>query len=220
MTEFEETIKFEFKNKDLMENCLIHSSFANENKIASNERLEFLGDSVLNLITTNYLYRNFQIDEGNLSKMRAQLVSAENLSQIVDKLNLMKYLKTTNLNNQSTKVKGDLFEAILGAMYLDSGYFSCKKFVEKNLKFCKLDLNTYDAHDYKTVLQEIVQQNKKNKLKYVLISKSGPSHKPEFTVGVEINKKLISTASANAKKLAENQAAQMAIEILKEQKND
>ena len=214
----ENIIEYKFKNENLLKTAFTHSSFANIHNLQSNERLEFLGDSVLNFCTTKYLYQNFDFSEGDSSKIRAFVVSSENVSEYIKNNKLIDYLSCHNFNpKNSTNVMGDLYEAIIGAMFLDSNFDTCEKFIEKSLKFSKeLFSNIHlQTKDYKTELQEYVQAQENTKLEYVLIDKTGPAHLPEFTMAVVINGKQFASATAPSKKEAENMAAKMTLELLK-----
>ena len=201
----ENIIEYKFKNENLLKTAFTHSSFANIHNLQSNERLEFLGDSVLNFCTTKYLYQNFEFTEGDSSKIRAFVVSSENVSEYIKNNKLIDYLSCHNFNpKNSTNVMGDLYEAIIGAMFLDSNFDTCEKFIEKSLKFSKeLFSNIHlQTKDYKTELQEYVQAQENTKLEYVLIDKTGPAHLPEFTMAVVINGKQFASATAPSKKEA------------------
>jgi len=214
--EIEKKLGYKFKDKRFLLTAFTHSSFANNKNIKSNERLEFLGDTVLNSCTTFFLFENFLEAEGELSKVRAYLVSGQNIAQYVDKMEILKYLRSTNFDpNNSESVKCDLFEAIIGAMYLDSNFETCAKFVYEKLNYSKELIQDLmkGGKDFKTRLQEMVQKTGE-KLSYKLISKHGPSHLPTFKVAVLINNKNISESEANTKKQAENLAAEKAIQIL------
>ncbi len=214
----ENIIEYKFKNENLLKTAFTHSSFANIHNLQSNERLEFLGDSVLNFCTTKYLYQNFEFTEGDSSKIRAFVVSSEYVSEYIKNNKLIDYLSCHNFNpKNSTNVMGDLYEAIIGAMFLDSNFDTCEKFIEKSLKFSKELFNQIhlQTKDYKTELQEYVQGQEKMTLEYILIDKTGPAHLPEFTMAVEIDGKQYAKATAKSKKEAENLVAQKALEILK-----
>lgn len=214
----EEKIGYKFKNKELIKTAFVHSSMVSSFNHISNERLEFLGDSVLNFITTEYLYQTFASDEGHLSKAKAYLVSAKNLSHYIKNVGIIKYLhcKTFNPSN-SENVMCDLFESILGAIYLDSNDIGiCRNFVIDRLSYKQQNLSTIyeEMQDYKTMLQELVQQNIKNKLDYEVVNKNGPAHDPEFTMVCKINDEVVSTATSHSKKDAENKCAKIAYEKL------
>ena len=214
----ENIIEYKFKNENLLKTAFTHSSFANIHNLQSNERLEFLGDSVLNFCTTKYLYQNLDFSEGDSSKIRAFVVSSENVSEYIKNNKLIDYLSCHNFNpKNSTNVMGDLYESIIGAMFLDSNFDTCEKFIEKSLKFSKELFNQIhlQTKDYKTELQEYVQAQENTKLEYVLLDKTGPAHLPEFTMAVEIDGKVYEPATAKSKKEAENLAAQNALKILK-----
>lgn len=216
--EIERIIEYQFKDENLLKTAFTHSSYANMHGLGSNERLEFLGDSVLNFCTTKYLYQNFDFSEGDSSKIRAFVVSSENVSEYIKQNKLIHYLSCHNFNpNNSTNVMGDLYEAIIGAMFLDSNFETCEKFIQKSLKFSKQLFDTIhlQTKDYKTELQEFVQGQENMALEYILINKTGPAHLPEFTMAVEIDGKQYAKATAKSKKEAENLVAQKALEILK-----
>ena len=215
----ESKLKYTFKDKQLLLLAFLHSSYANYHNKISNEKLEFLGDSLLNFIVTDFLYRNSSLNEGELSKIKAYLVSSENLSIIIDDLQVLNYLKCSNFNpTKSQNVKCDLFEAIVGAIYLDSDFENVKTFVYHKLNLTeKLILETLNLSiDYKTKLQELVQKSGKNEIVYRLIKKEGLSHQPLFTVELLIKNQSICTATGNSKKQAENECARKAIELLKD----
>ena len=210
-------IGVKFKNEDILKTAFTHSSFANTQGLESNERLEFLGDSVLNFCTTEYLYENFDLSEGDSSKVRAYLVSSEYVSEYIKQKNLTKFLLCHNFNpHNSTNVMGDLFEAIVGAMFLDSGLETCKKFIYQSLNYSKdLILTVHQkTRDYKTELQELLQKDGKIPT-YVLLSKSGPAHLPEFEIAVLIDNKQYAVATGKSKKEAENLCAKKTIETFK-----
>lgn len=211
----EQKLNYTYKNKNLLIRAFTHSSFANKNHIESNERLEFLGDSLLNLITTTYLYENCNYDEGTMSKIRAFLVSSNNLSKYIKSNNLIDYLKSDTFNpSNNTNVMGDLYESILASMFLDSDYLVAKTFVATTLNYSKNLIEFVYTHtqDYKTKLQEIVQQNPNNKLEYIVINKSGPAHNPQFEVAITLNGRQLATAIASNKKQAENACAKQIID--------
>ena len=214
----EQKIGYQFKDKNLLQTAFTHSSFAFSHKLQSNERLEFLGDSVLNFCTTMFLYDNFFLDEGVSSKIRAILVSSENVSQFVFENDLEDFLLCDNFNpKNSINVMGDLYEAIVGAIFKDSGLDACKKFIYSSLNY-STDLIKQiikNKKDYKTELQEFVQANG-GKLEYNLLSKTGPAHNPEFLVEVVIDGVTHASAMAHSKKEAENVCAKLTLEKLKQ----
>ncbi len=214
----ENTINYNFKNVSLLQTAFTHSSFAYIHGVESNERLEFLGDSVLNYSTTRYLYDNFNFTEGEFSKIRAYLVSSEYLSEYIKSTGLINYLQCNNFDpHNSTNVMGDLFESIVGAMLLDADLETCKKFIYNSLNYSKklVEEVHLKTKDFKTELQELVQAKDDIKPEYVLLEKTGPAHMPKFTVQVKINGKDFALASAKSKKEAENLAAQKTIGMIK-----
>ena len=214
----EQKIGYEFQNKELLRTAFVHSSMALIENHESNERLEFLGDSILNFITTEYLYQKFLQDEGHLSKAKAYLVSAKNLSRYIKRVGVINFLhcKTFNPSN-SENVMCDLFESILGAIYLDSKNIDiCKNYVINKLNYDDEDLTSIyeEMQDYKTRLQEFVQKNPKDKLEYAVVEKNGPAHNPQFTIACLINEQEISRATSHNKKDAENKCAKLALKVL------
>ena len=222
--ELEKKIKYSFRNKELLRTAMTHSSYANENKdkgIESNERLEFLGDSVLSLIVSSYMFRNFKrYPEGELTKMRASTVCERSLYGCALKIELGKYLSLGKGEEQTngrerTSILADAFEALLGAVYLDGGFETAKDVIMPLLK------ETVDAakkgkafKDSKTILQEIVQKNKQEVLEYVLVKESGPDHDKFFEVEVHLNSNVIGTGQGRSKKDAEQTAAEIALRLM------
>lgn len=219
MTELEKSIGFEFKNKDLLDTALTHSSFANEakHKMNSNERLEFLGDAVLNIIVSKYIFKKYpDSPEGVLTKFRSSLVCEQSLCNFSRQINIGKYLKLSRGEKKSQGEKrpsilADAFEALLAAIYLDAGMPDAEKFV---LKFILPQINDPDNtsfKDYKTVLQELIQKNPEDQLKYNLVRESGPDHNKRFLVEVQLNSKPIAQGEGRSKKEAEQYAAKKAL---------
>lgn len=217
MEEIENIINYTFKNKDLLNVALTHSSFAHKYNLKNNERLEFLGDSILGFVIAEFLVNNFGEDEGKLTKYRATLVSCEYLSKIITKFGLDKYIKTSpsELKNKET-VKGDFFEALLGAIYLDSDLETCKRFINNILNLSKETIIKVHNNnkDFKTELQEKVQAHK-GKIEYKLVSISGEENAKIFEMELLINGQKIYTAKATSKQKAENKCAEQALKNLK-----
>lgn len=217
MLEIEKIIGYQFNNNTLLFTALTHSSFANENKgeVPFNERLEFLGDSVLQLISGEKMYReNPKMPEGDMSKHRAALVCEDALASYAKEIRLGDFLNLGRGEEQSggrerPSILADAFEALIGAIYLDGGLAPAKKFVLKFLDKAHLNLK-----DYKTLLQEIIQQNPGEKVVYVLAGESGPDHNKSFEVEVHLNSNVIGRGKGRSKKRAEQAAAKEALALM------
>lgn len=214
----EEKIGYVFKDKTLLRKALTHSSYLNEHRDAEecNERLEFLGDSVLSLICSDHLYHTRKGDEGDLTKTKALLVCEEALSTYAKELNLGESL----LLGRGEKLAGaehrnsilcDEVEAILGAIYLDGGYENARSFI---LPFLIRGAENFRQHDYKTVLQEVIQKNPGESLKYVIADDFGPEHEKTFLCHLYLNSNRISEGRGRSKKAAEQAAAKEALELM------
>ena len=221
MSELENRIHYTFKNKKLLHEALSHSSYANEGKrTRSNERLEFLGDSVLSIIVAKHLFTHYtHLPEGELTKLRASLVCEKSLHEFACDFGLGEFLllgKGEELTGgrERPSIIADAFEALLAAIYLDGGMEQARKFV---LQFITEHLNPKQAkglNDYKTTLQEIIQQNKEEKIEYVPIEETGPDHDKTFVVEVHLNSNVIGTGRGKSKKQAEQFAAKEALELM------
>lgn len=223
----ENRIGYEFRNRNLLILALTHSSYANEKKLGKagcNERLEFLGDAVLELISSDFLYKKFtQIPEGELTKKRASLVCEPSLAYCARDFGLPQYLllgkgedMTGGRNRDS--IVSDATEALLGAIYLDGGFASAKEFV---LKFILNDLeNKQLFYDSKTTLQEIVQAEYEEDVQYVLVKEEGPDHNKSFYVEALLGDRKLGEGCGHTKKAAEQQAAYCAIKKLRDEKGD
>ncbi|MBM3256453.1 MAG: ribonuclease III [Candidatus Moranbacteria bacterium] len=216
------SLKIKFKNLALLENSLIHRSFINEHRnwrLESNERLEFLGDAVLELIVTDYLFHHYPNEEGELTNWRAALVSAESLAPVAEKLNIEKYLFVGRGEQKNRRSKlnilADGIEAVIGAIYLDQGKPQATKFIQKNI-LVKLPtiLENQLFVDAKTALQELAQKQWKITPEYKVLKEGGPDHNKWFEVGVYINEKLSGKGKGSSKQKAEKEAAQTALEKL------
>ncbi len=217
MNAAENIIGYRFKNKKLLLKALTHSSYSNEHRVESNERLEFLGDAVIEFIITERLYLEFDEKEGDLSKIRSMIVSEKPLSEAVDRLGLEKYLLKgvgESKNAVSSKaVKCDMFEAIVGAIYLDGGIENAKAFFNNSLgtKLENIKVNGF-VDDSKTKLQELLKQAK---IVYQT-SKSGADHKPTYKTNVFINDVKMGKGIGSNKRESEEMAASQAINNLKQ----
>mgnify|MGYP001028931004 FL=1 len=224
MREFEKKIGYEFRNKHLLSTALCHSSYANESKkgLQSNERLEFLGDSVLSIVVSEYLYKHFShMPEGELTKFRASLVCEKSLHKQALKLNLGEYLmlgKGEELTGgrQRPSILADAVEAVIAAIYLDSNLEQARKFILGMLHDDMVPEKLEEAKDYKTILQEIIQQNREEKITYCLVEETGPDHDKRFTVEVRLNSNVIGTGTGRSKKDAEQAAAREALALMGE----
>ena len=214
--ELEEKLHYHFKNRDLLITALTHSSYANEAKAPTkyNERLEFLGDSVLSLVVANYLFRHSTRPEGELSRMRASLVSEEALFQFAKEIDLGAYLRLgrgeeLGGGRERPSVVSDAFEAVIAALYLDGGMEAARSFI---LPF--ITEGKTAEEDYKTKLQEVIQQNPEDKLSYAVTGESGPAHDKRFEVTVMLNGSAMAAGTGRSKKAAEQQAAKAALRKL------
>ena len=206
----------ETKHPEIYETALTHTSYANEHRVESYERLEYLGDAVLELIMSEYLYKNTNEVEGVMTKLRSHYVCENALYEYSRLLGYNEYLRLGHGEEESggkyrKAIVADIFESMLGAMYLDQGLDFVKKFMDQHIiPVMKSDsLNFFD--DYKSKLQELVQTDKKS-LEYELVSESGPAHKKEFTVVVKIDHVIYGTGTAHSKKEAEQEALQERID--------
>ncbi len=222
MKELQKKLRYEFKDITLLKNALAHSSFANEQKgkIASNERLEFLGDSVLSIIVSEYIYKFYpNLPEGQLTRIRASLVCEKSLAVFSKELGLSDYImvgkgERANGGNNRPSILADAFEAVLAAIYLDGGMEPARKHVLRFVKEELESLHNDNFKDFKTELQEIIQRNPEERLIYVLTGESGPDHEKTFTVEVRLNSNVIGTGEGNSKKRAEQAAAKQALELM------
>lgn len=215
-SQLEKNLEYTFKNKDLLHNALLHRSFGNENRKyrkISNERLELLGDAVLDLVVTEYLYKNYtNASEGDLARVKSMVVSEPILAQISKDLEIGKYLllskgEILTGGRERNSILGDAFESILGAIYLDSDFLVAKKYALSHLKDYIKNINCNEAIlGYKTILQEYSQKTYKVVPHYKLVKESGPDHKKTFEIEVFINN-FNSIGVGQNKKSAEQKAA-------------
>ncbi len=219
MEQLERTIGYQYTNRTLLERALTHSSFSNEMGVPNhhmlcNERLEFLGDSVLSIVTSDYLF-SFYHDhpEGDLTRMRAEVVCERALAKYAEKIELGKYLRLgrgeeRNRGRESRSIVADAFEALLASMYLDAGRDRVAEFL---LPFIKEELETLQPSgfrgDGKTLLQQFVQQNEGDFLEYVTVGESGPDHRKIFSVEARLNGNVIGRGEGKSKRGAEQAAA-------------
>ncbi len=217
--ELEKYFGLNFKNKKLLERSMTHSSYANENNTLSNERLEFIGDAVLDLVVGKFLYENISEAEGVLTKKRAQEVCESALFEYAKSFDLGKYLllgkgEEMSGGREKPAILADAFESFLGAIFIDKGIEETYKVLQKIVfPVIKMNINKED-NDYKSKLQELVQSDKRT-LKYVIISEKGPAHDREFVSRVYMDDTIImGEGKGKSKKEAEQNAAQATLEKL------
>lgn len=216
----EQKIEYTFTNKALLMEALTHSSYSNEGKAENNnERMEFLGDAVLGIVSAQYLFERFpDLPEGKLSKMRSSLVCTSSLSNFARELELGSYLLLGKGEQNSGGADRDsilenAFEALIAAIYLDGGMKPAKKHI---LRFLARDVEEHQVifRDFKTTLQEVIQQNKDETLNYVITGESGPDHNKVFEAEVHLNSNVVGKGCGKTKKGAEQEAAKKALELM------
>ena len=220
--ELETAIGYRFHNISLLQNALAHSSYANErwhNSLMSNERLEFLGDSILGMLVADHLYRNFpNRPEGELTRMRADMVCERALAVVAGQIGLGGHMllgKGEELGGGRNRdsILADAVESVIAACYLDGGMEAAKQFVDRFVLTRVPDTKLNNA-DYKTALQELVQQKRNQTLIYTLVGESGPDHDKHFVVELKLNDKVVGQGTGTSKKRAEPDAAKVAYEAL------
>ena len=215
----EKEIGYEFKNKNLLQTALTHTSYAYEKKVESNEKLEFLGDSILEFVSSEYIYEKYpNLKEGEMTKVRATVVCEESLKEIAKKHNFSDFLnlgksERTGREDVRPAILADSVEAVIAAMFLDGGIEPAKKFIIQNLnESIEIATKHIGQKDYKTVLQEILQKNGSVEIEYEIIDEKGPDHDKIFVAEVICNNKRLASGEGKSKKLAEMDAAKKAIE--------
>ena len=215
MDEFLRSIGIIPNNIKIYDVAMSHSSYANEHKDKKNyERLEFFGDAVLELVVSEYLYKNYEQDEGDMTKTRANYVCENANYEYMNKLGLIKFIKVGNgeVDNIKKAIVADIFEAFIGALYLDQGFPKAKEFVLEIITPYIIN-KTHFFNDYKSILQEAVQTDKRSLL-YELVDESGPAHDKSFTIAVRIDDVIYGRGTAGSKKEACQMAAKEALEKL------
>lgn len=214
----EEKIGYNFKDKTLLKTALSHTSYANEGgNIESNERIEYLGDAVLELISSEYIYKTYpKLPEGEMTKTRAYAVCEDSLAQVADRYNFSDFLLVGKCENQingkyRNSILADAVEAVIGAIFMDSGYDEAKKFILPNIIPQIEDYIKNGNKDYKTQLQEKLQVHGDVKIEYKLVEEKGPDHNKIFVVEVYCNDKLLGKGEGKSKKEAEMLAAKQAL---------
>ena len=220
--DLEAAIGYRFSNVSLLQNALTHSSYANEryhNSLMSNERLEFMGDSILGMVVAEYLYRNFpDRPEGELTRMRADMVCERALAEVANRLSLGQHLLLGHGEERfggrgRDSILADAVESVIAATYVDGGMEAAVAFIRKFI-LCNVPSQRLRNADYKTSLQELVQQKKNQVLSYALVGESGPDHDKKFTVEVSLNGQVVGCGTGSSKKRAEQEAARVATEKL------
>ncbi len=222
MKTLEERLGYQFKNRSLLENALTHSSYANEHRdlgMSSNERLEFLGDSVLGMVVADHLYREHpNMPEGELTRTRAAMVCEGSLFEVARGLELGKYLRLgkgedAGGGRERPSILADATEAVLAAVYLDGGIAQARRLIRTLILGNEEEMSA--SRDYKTALQELIQKTSGQKLTYRLVGEEGPDHAKRFSVEVELNGVTVGAGEGRTKKAAEQNAAKAAIAKLK-----
>ena len=222
LKDLEAAIGYRFQNITLLQNALAHSSYANErwrDSLKSNERLEFLGDSILGMVVADYLYRTFpDRPEGDLTRMRADMVCEQTLAAVANAIGLGAHLLLGKGEEQGggrsrNSILADAVESVIAACYLDGGMEAAVPFIRKYI-LVKVPVARLHNMDYKTALQEQVQQKKNQVLSYQLVGESGPDHDKQFRVELTLNGQIIGVGSGSSKKRAEQDAAREAMETL------
>ena len=218
----EESIQYTFKNKELLKKALTHTSYAYERGLESNEKLEFLGDSILEFISSRYIYTHYKkLKEGEMTKVRAEVVCEDSLYKVAVKHNFSDFIlvgksEIHNKGNLKTAILADSIEATIAAIYFDGGLEETEKFIINNLKEAiEISTRHVGMKDFKTVLQEKLQENGEVSIKYTVIKETGPDHDKVFTVKVDVNGKELATGEGKTKKHTEMNAAEEALKRLK-----
>ena len=217
---FEENINYEFTNKEYILEALTHSSYSNENKnYPFNERLEFLGDSVLSIVISDYLFKKeTKLPEGELTKIRANIVCEDSLSEVSKDIHLGKYMllgkgEEATGGRERISILADALEAVIAAIYLDGGIKCAREFILTNMeKIINDSIKGKIFRDYKTCLQEVLQSNGENNIWYKLIEEKGPDHNKRFVMEVGINDTVLGVGEGKSKKDAEQVAAKCALD--------
>lgn len=222
--ECEDKIGYTFNDKMLLRKCFTHSSYSNEHKTDNNEVLEFFGDAIIQFVVTEFLYENYHVKEGSLTKKRIEMVSKEPLLKAIKELDLGKYMLFGKGQGESfnyeEKLFSSLYEAIVAGIYLDGGMKPCKKFIERTIikDFKQSETQKNKQKDDKTLFQEYVQKYRLGSIRYETLARSGPDHNPVFKVAVLLNENVLAESTGNSKKQAETYCAGIALKKLKQDK--
>lgn len=221
MKQLQEKLNYRFMDKELIATALTHSSYANEHRCQSNERLEFIGDSVLGMVVAMHLYRNFPtLPEGKMTRIRAELVCEQSLWEVADKLGFGSYLRlgkgeALTGGRQRHSILADCVEAVIAALYIDGGFEVAKDFIDRHI-LTKLSEVQVHSGDCKTRLQELIQRQPGHSIVYAVLDESGPDHMKTFVASVSLDGAEIGRGEGRTKKEAEQNAAAKALEGLKE----
>ena len=218
LEEFEKNIGYTFDDKKLLKIALTHTSYAHDNKVESNEKLEFLGDAILEFIVSDYLYKNYKkLKEGEMTKVRATVVCEDSLYKVALRHNFSDFLRIGKSEikcegNKKPAILADSVEAVIAAIFRDSNLENAKSFVIDNLKdYIELATKHVGEKDYKTVLQEKLQKNGTVKIEYILIKEKGPDHEKIFVMEVRCDGQALAKGEGKTKKAAEMEAAKIAL---------
>ena len=218
LEQFEKDIGYVFRDKELLKTALTHTSYAHDQKVESNEKLEFLGDAILEFVVSEYLYKNYKkLKEGEMTKVRATVVCEESLHQIAIKHNFSDFLYIGKSEircngNKKPAILADSVEAVIAAIYKDSNINEAKRFIIDNLKdYIEISSKNVGQKDYKTVLQEKLQEKGTVKIEYTLLQEKGPDHDKVFVVEVKCEGRSLAIGEGRTKKSAEMEAAKNAL---------
>ena len=221
LEKMQKNIQYKFKNLELLKTALTHTSYAYDHNIVSNEKLEFLGDSILEFVSSQYIYKNYsKLREGEMTKVRATVVCEASLYKIAKQHKFSEYLyigksEQQSKGNEKPAILADSVEAVIAAIYLDGGLEPACKFIIENLKDeIAIATQHVGEKDYKTMLQEKLQEHGNVKITYKIIKETGPDHNKTFEAEVELNGKELAKGKGKSKKLAEMSAAKKALENL------
>lgn len=220
MQELEQKLNYRFRESELLRTALTHSSYANEHNCASNERLEFVGDSVLGMVTASHLYLRFpKLPEGKMTKLRAELVCEQSLQDVAEQLELGKYLllgrgEESSGGRSRPSILADCVEAVIAALYLDGGMEPACRLIESRILSKLEEAGASLMRDWKTELQELIQQTPGHTLNYQMVGESGPDHMKRFQASVSCDGSEIGMGEGRTKKEAEQMAARAALDAL------
>lgn len=222
MERLEKNLGYTFSNKELLKKALTHTSYAYEHNVESNEKLEFLGDSILEFVSSTYLFENYShLKEGEMTKVRATVVCEKSLYKVAKMHNFSDFLYLGKSERQSggedrPAILADSVEAVIAAMFLDGGIKVAEKFIIENLKDeIEIASKNVGQKDYKTVLQEKLQEHGEVEIRYTILREIGPDHDKTFEAQVECDHKKLANGTGKSKKQAEMEAARKALENLK-----